>query len=81
MTRQDFCNKYREMYPVDLHGTADVLMRVASNLSDLQIDITFRPQEEVTEKLNALKRYIFDYNEVLLEEARVNRQREREAVS
>ena len=62
MTKKEFQEKYYEM---SVFNTNDVLMRVASNLSDLQIEKTFFTPDQMDEKLNNLKRYIFDYMAVL----------------
>ena len=65
MTIEQFKEKHNEWgYP----DTNNVLMRIASNLSDLHIEKTFFTDEEMDQKLNALKKYIFDYQEVLRKE-------------
>tara|TARA_A100001201_G_scaffold78846_1_gene70595 strand:+ start:200 stop:409 length:210 start_codon:yes stop_codon:yes gene_type:complete len=65
MTIEQFKEKHNEWsYP----DTNNVLMRIASNLSDLHIEKTFFTDEEMDNKLNALKKYIFDYQEVLRKE-------------
>jgi hypothetical protein len=49
-------------------GSSDtnrVLMRIASNLSDLQHELNFKSKEELNKKLNVLKEYIFDYQNVV----------------
>jgi hypothetical protein len=57
MTRDEFNKKYSERSYSD---TSDVLMRIASNLSDLQHDT-----DNFSDKLNLLKEYIFDYKTVI----------------
>ena len=57
MTRDEFNKKYSERSYSD---TSDVLMRIASNLSDLQHDT-----DNLSDKLNLLKEYIFDYKTVI----------------
>jgi len=60
MTRLEFNQKYGERPSSD---TEDVLMRIASNISDLQHD------ESIADcKLDMLKQYIFDYQSVLRNE-------------
>jgi hypothetical protein len=56
MTKQEFIEKYKEF---ELFDTQDVLMRIASNLSDLQ------NEDNNSDKINSLKEYIFDYKSVL----------------
>jgi hypothetical protein len=46
-------------------NTNDVLMRVASNLSDLHIEKDFFTPQQIDAKLNALKEFIFDWQSVL----------------
>ena len=60
MTRDEFNKKYSERSYSD---TSDVLMRIASNLSDLQHDTDI-----LSDKLNLLKEYIFDYKTVIRNE-------------
>ena len=60
MTRDEFNKKYSERSYSD---TSDVLMRIASNLSDLQHDT-----DNLSDKLNLLKEYIFDYKTVIRNE-------------
>ena len=57
MTKQEFQQKYGEMSMFD---TQDVLMRVASNLSDMHYN-----RLDVDDKLNSIKKYIFDYISVM----------------
>jgi hypothetical protein len=60
MTRDEFNKKYSERSYSD---TSDVLMRITSNLSDLQHDT-----DNLSDKLNLLKEYIFDYKTVIRNE-------------
>ena len=62
MTLQEFEIKHHERWTP---STTDVLMRVASNLSDLHIEKDFFSPKEMDRKLNNLKEYIFDYRDVL----------------
>lgn len=62
MTKQEFQQKYGEMSMFD---TQDVLMRIASNLSDMHYN-----RLDVDDKLNSIKKYIFDYMDVLRSEKR-----------
>lgn len=78
MTKQEFIDKHREFQPVELFGTYDVIRRIASNLSDLHMEKEFFTSEEMDNKLNAMKQYMWDYVDVMLEEERNKRQQERE---
>jgi hypothetical protein len=60
MTKQEFQTTYGE---ISFFDTQDVLMRIASNLSDMQMYLS--DNKEMVEKMNALKNYIFDYKTVL----------------
>jgi len=62
MTLKQFESKHDERFST---STNDVLMRVASNLSDLHIEKDIWTGEQIDKKLNSLKRYIFDYMDVL----------------
>jgi len=62
MTLKEFEDKHDERFAT---STNDVLMRVASNLSDLHIEKDIWTAEAIDTKLNSLKRYIFDYMDVL----------------
>jgi len=62
MTRFEFEEKYQTW---STPNTSDVLMRVASNLSDLHIEKEFFTPTQMDEKLNAIKRFIFDWQSVL----------------
>ena len=62
MTLEQFKSKHKEWYPP---STNDVLMRVASNLSDLHIEKDIWTGQQIDDKLNSLKGYIFDYMDVL----------------
>jgi hypothetical protein len=75
MTNQEFQTKYGERATVE---TQDVLMRIASNLSDLHIEKDFFTPEEMDKKLNAIKAYIFDYKSVLRSEEMSRRYEEQE---
>lgn len=55
-------------------NTNDVLMRVASNLSDLHIEKDFFTPQQMDEKLNAIKEFIFDWQSVLRTEAEYDAQ-------
>jgi hypothetical protein len=73
ITKAEFLSKHNEL---DYVETTDVLSRIASNLSDLHIEKTFFTPEEMDQKLNNLKQYIFDYQDVLrLEKYQENRDR------
>jgi len=71
MTLQEFETKHYERWTP---STVDVLMRVASNLSDLHIEKDFFTPQQMDDKLNNLKEYIFDYRIVLKQDYRNNRQ-------
>ena len=62
MTLEQFKSKHKEWYPP---STNDVLMRVASNLSDLHIEKDIWTGQQIDDKLNSLKGYIFDDMDVL----------------
>jgi hypothetical protein len=62
MTRFEFEEKYQTW---STPNTNDVLMRVASNLSDLHIEKDFFTPNEMDAKLNAIKQFIFDWQKVL----------------
>jgi len=62
ITKAEFLSKHNER---DYVEATDVLSRIASNLSDLHIEKTFFTPEEMDQKLNNLKQYIFDYQDVL----------------
>lgn len=64
MTLEEFAQKHDELFG-DMTQTKDVLMRIASNLSDLQYESTFSTTKDVVEKCDSLKEYIFDYISVL----------------
>jgi hypothetical protein len=72
MTRAEFCEKHKEMYSEDLLRTNDVLMRVASNLSDTQEMI--ERGMDVNQHLNEVKKYIFDFMSVLRTEEMYERE-------
>ena len=68
MTNQEFHQKYH--VEVD---TADVLLIIASNLSDLQVSL----DEDSRKKLNDIKEFIFDYREIVRKEELQKLQREK----
>jgi hypothetical protein len=78
MTKQEFIDKHGEFQPVELFGTYDVIRRISSNLSDLHIEKEFFTSEEMDNKLNAIKQYMWDYAAVMLEEERQKRYEEQE---
>ena len=65
MTKLEFCEKHNESYTPETLQTTDVLMRIASNLSDLHTEQHLFTPEQMDEKLNNLKKYIFDFDSVL----------------
>ena len=65
MTREEFNKKWFER---DYPDTQEVLMIIASNLSDFQHEIYFSNPDEIEKKMNTLKEYIFDYKTVLRKE-------------
>ena len=65
MTKLEFCEKHNESYTPETLQTTDVLMRIASNLSDLHTEQHLFTSEQMDEKLNNLKKYIFDFDSVL----------------
>ena len=75
MTKQEFQTTYGKNPFFD---TQDVLMRIAANLSDMQMQ--FSDNKEMVEKMNSLKNYIFDYKTVLrieeLNKIRKNREQQ-----
>ena len=73
MTRFEFEKKYQTW---STPNTNDVLMRVASNLSDLHIEKEFFTPNQMDEKLNAIKRFIFDWQSVLRMEKQEEIERE-----
>jgi len=78
MTKQEFIKAHGEFLPAHLFTTNDVLMRVASNLSDYQIERNFMTGEQLDEKINNLKRYIFDYMSVLRAEEQYKKYEQQE---
>ena len=75
MTRFEFEKKYQTW---STPNTNDVLMRVASNLSDLHIEKDFFTPNEMDEKLNTIKQFIFDWQSVLRTEERNSKYEEQE---
>ena len=75
MTKQEFQTTYGEN---PFFATQDILMRIAANLSDMQMQ--FSDNKEMVEKMNSLKNYIFDYKTVLrmeeLNKIRKNREQQ-----
>jgi len=69
MTKSEFCEKHNEWQSAETLQTTDVLMRIASNLSDLHIEKHLFTPEQMDEKLINLKKYIFDFHSVLRMEA------------
>ncbi len=66
MTKVEFCEKHGEFLPAEMIKTNDVLMRIASNLSDTQ-EMLERGMN-VNQQLNEVKKYLFDYMSVLRRE-------------
>ena len=73
MTRFEFEEKYQTW---TTPNTNDVLMRIASNLSDLHIEKEFFTPTQMDNKLNALKEFIFDWQSVLRMEKQEEIERE-----
>jgi len=71
MTIFEFEEKYQTW---STPNTNDVLMRVASNLSDLHIEKDFFTPQQMDGKLNAIKEFIFDWQSVLRTEAEYDAQ-------
>ena len=76
MTKVEFTEKHGEFLPAELLKTTDVLMRVASNLSDTQEMLSMGM--DVNEQLNNVKRYIFDYMSVMRREEQYQKYEEQE---
>ena len=60
MNQQTFIEKYQVETDIQ-----DVLLIIASNLSDLQM---WRLDEDSQEKINSIKEFIFDYRSVAREQ-------------
>jgi hypothetical protein len=60
MSRDEFKEKYSQ---IGDSSTEDVLMRIASNLSDLQHNTSI-----LKDRIDMLKEYIFDYKSVIKNE-------------
>jgi hypothetical protein len=60
MSRDEFKEKYGQ---IGDSSTEDVLMRIASNLSDLQHNTSI-----LKDRIDMLKEYIFDYKSVIKNE-------------
>ena len=76
MTRVEFCEKHGEFLPAEMLKTNDVLIRVASNLSDTQ-EMLDRGMD-VNQHLNEVKKYIFDFMSVLRREEQFKKYEEQE---
>mgnify|MGYP003635475573 FL=1 len=63
MTKQEFYQKHRE-FSEDIN-THDVLTRIAGAISNLHMEKTFFSPQEMDERLNEIKEYIFDYQDLL----------------
>ena len=70
MTKQQFTEKYGLR---GFDGVEDVLMIIASNLSDLQHN-----SRNLNGKINNIKEFIFDYKSVLKHEEKMARYEEQE---
>ena len=75
MTRFEFEKKYQTW---STPNTNEVLLRVASNISDLHIEKHILTPNEMDEKLNAIKEFIFDWRMVLRNEEQHNKYEEQE---
>ena len=75
MTRFEFEQKYQTW---STPNTNDVLMRIASNLSDLHIEKELFTPNEMDAKLNAIKQFIFDWRMVLRTEEQYAKYEEQE---
>ena len=67
MTRFEFEKKYQTW---STPNTNEVLLRVASNISDLHIEKHILTPNEMDEKLNTIKQFIFDWQKVIRSEER-----------
>jgi len=67
MTKQEFVDHYKELHSAETLQTRDVLMRIASSLSNLHIQKVFMSSDEIDRALNNIKEYVFDYMDVLEE--------------
>ena len=76
MTKVEFCEKHGEYLSAEMLKTTDVLMRVASNLSDTQ-EMLDRGMD-VNNHLNEVKKYIFDFMTVLRREEQFKKYEEQE---
>jgi hypothetical protein len=76
MTKVEFCEKHGEYLPAEMLKTTDVLMRVASNLSDTQ-EMLDRGMD-VNQHLNEVKKYIFDFMTVLRRQEQYKKYEEQE---
>ena len=78
MTKVEFCEKHNESLPAEMLKTTDVLMRIMSNLSDLQIEKEWCAPDELDDKINLIKRYASDYMTILRIEEQHKRYEEQE---
>jgi len=76
MTKVEFCEKHGEYLSAEMLKTTDVLMRVASNLSDTQKMLD--RGMDVNNHLNEVKKYIFDFMTVLRREEQFKKYEEQE---
>jgi hypothetical protein len=76
MTKKEFIKTHGEFLTEELLTTCDVLKRIGANLSDMHIEKEFMSPEEIDEKLNNMKRYIYDYIDVIRGEEREQRKQE-----
>jgi len=67
MTKFEFEKKYQTW---STPNTNEVLLRVVSNISDLHIEKHILTPNEMDEKLNTIKQFIFDWQKVLRSEER-----------
>ena len=71
MTRKEFGEKYYDIIIGEDVCTSEVLMRIASNLSDMQVvNSMFSQNKDLDDMMNKLKKYIFDYMDVEKSERR-----------
>ena len=76
MTKVEFCEKHGEYLPAEMVKANDVLMRVASNLSDTQEML--ERGIDVNQQLNEVKKYLFDYMSVLRHEEQYDKYEKQE---
>jgi hypothetical protein len=69
MNRTEFARNYG-FFRSEI-DTSDVLMTIASTLSDIQFEIEHNiNSDERIEKINTLKKFIFEYDDVIRREQR-----------